>query len=75
MTDPLAINGMHNNMRNHSRDNLRACCSVALMRTLSGEKMVAGRRLKEGEVRVGSYKYDSKEELGKGYSSQVYKGC
>ena len=28
MTDPLAINGMHNNMRNYSRDNLRTCSSL-----------------------------------------------
>ena len=63
---------MHNNMRNYSRDNLRTCSSLALFRTLSGDKM---RGLKEGEVRIGSYKYDTSNQLGRGYSSHVYKGC
>jgi hypothetical protein len=30
--------------------------------------------LKETEVKVGIYKYSTEDELGKGYSSKVYKG-
>lgn len=30
--------------------------------------------LKDSEVRVGIYKYSTEDELGKGYSSRVYKG-
>lgn len=44
------------------------------MRALTGEKVAAGGGLKDDEVRVGKYKYDVKEELGKGFSSNVYKG-
>ncbi len=31
-------------------------------------------KLKETEVKVGIYKYSTEDELGKGYSSKVYKG-
>ena len=62
-------------MRNYSRDNIRAYPSLTLARTLSGDKAGLGRGLKEGEVRVGSYKYDARDHLGKGYSSHVFKGC
>ena len=30
--------------------------------------------LKDHEVRVGIYKYSTNDDLGKGYSSKVYKG-
>ena len=63
----------HNIMRNYSRDNIRNYETPGLGRTLSGEKQV-GRVTKETEIRVGKYKYDPKDELGKGFSGHVFKG-
>jgi hypothetical protein len=60
-------------MRNFSKDNARVCVREGVARTLTGEKAGVG-GLRESEVRVGRYKYDSAEELGKGFSSRVYKG-
>jgi serine/threonine protein kinase len=60
-------------MRNFSKDNLRVGAREGVARTLTGEK-AGGCGLRESEVRVGRYKYDSGEELGKGFSSRVYKG-
>lgn len=60
-------------MRNYSKDNVRNYCREPLPRTLTGEK-VTSNALKESEVRVGKYKYDISEELGRGFSSNVYKG-
>jgi hypothetical protein len=60
-------------MRNYSRENVRNYYREGVPRTLTGEKP-AGAALKESEVRVGKYKYDSADELGKGFSSNVYKG-
>ena len=61
------------NMRNYSRDNICTPQYLSLARTLSGDKAFS-RLVKEGEVKVGEYKYDPKDELGKGFSSHVYKG-
>lgn len=60
-------------MRNLSKDTLRSFHRESgIPRTLTGEKPVGG--LKESEIRVGKYKYDPKDELGKGFSGKVYKG-
>ncbi len=60
-------------MRNFSRENQRNHLKEVIPRTLTGEKPLGG-GLKETEVRVGKFKYDSHDELGKGFSSNVYKG-
>lgn len=60
-------------LRNYSRETLRPFVRQAgSVRALSSEKAVAV--VKESEVVVGKYKYDTREELGRGYSSSVYKG-
>ena len=47
----------------------------SLPRNYSQEKRLQQlHSLKESEVKVGIYKYSTEEELGKGYSSRVYKG-
>lgn len=47
-------------MRNFSRDNLRVGVREGVARALTGEKAgVVG--LRESEVRVGRFKYDSSE--------------
>lgn len=59
-------------MRNPSRENFkRFRRESGIPRTLTGLKRTA---INESEVRVGRFKYDPEEELGKGYSSKVYKG-
>ena len=47
----------------------------SLPRNYSQEKRLQQlHTLKDSEVKVGIYKYSTEEELGKGYSSRVYKG-
>jgi hypothetical protein len=60
-------------MRNYSRENLRNNQREGIPRTLTGDKQLGG-GLKETEVRVGRYKYDTTDELGRGFSSNVFKG-
>jgi hypothetical protein len=38
------------------------------------KRLNEARTLKESEIRVSKYKYSIEDELGKGFTSKVYKG-